>query len=421
MIHYMTTNGIGSAWVAAELEVVDRAGVPWELHAMRSPNHDFFKSDWAQRINGRTRQLYPLSALGVVGSVLLAPSLFGRRFFSALGNALFGKREHLRARLAALAHFFVACHWARQLRKEDVDLIHAQWVHASGTIAMYGAWLLGVPFSFTGHAVDLFRDAVALEDKVRRAEFIVCISSFHRELYRQLGASDDKLHTVRCGIDVGRFEFGEREHDPPRILSIGRLVEKKGFGVLIDACGRLRDRGVAFECEIAGNGPLAEQLQAQVKRLGLEGRVRVTGEKVLQEDLPDWLASGDIFAQPCVWSPDRDVDGTPRTLMEAMASGLPSVATWIAGIPDMIDDGESGLLVEPGDADALAEALERLIEDRELARRLARGGRSKMEREYQIERCVEPLIEQFRQRVGGRRPRPEAVQPRAMTSQEVGT
>ena len=119
--------------------------------------------------------------------------LFGRRYFAALANALFGKRESLRCRFAALSHFFVACHWARKLRRESVSLIHSQWIHSCGTIGMYGAWLLGCPFSFTGHATDLFRDRVALEDKIRRADFIVCISKFHQNLYKTLGARDDQL------------------------------------------------------------------------------------------------------------------------------------------------------------------------------------------------------------------------------------
>jgi glycosyltransferase involved in cell wall biosynthesis len=116
----------------------------------------------------------------------------------------------------------------------------------------------------------------------------------------------------------------------------------------------------------------------------------------LQEELPGFLSAADIFAQPCVWSRDNDVDGTPRTLMEAMAIGLPSVATRIAGIPDIIQDGQSGLLVEPNDAASLAGALQRLIEDPALADRLATAGRAQIEEKFQIDACLEPLAEAFR-------------------------
>ena len=282
---------------------------------------------------------------------------------------------------------------------EPVDLIHSQWIHSGGTVGMYGAWLLGVPFSFTGHAADLFRNRVALEDKIRRADTIVCISEFHRQLYLDHGARPEQLLTVYCGIDVAAYPFRPRPRiaaEPLRILSIGRLVDKKGFDVLVEACRILRDRGVPFACEIAGNGPLENDLRRQVEAAELGERVTITGKPVLQEDLPGWLASGHLFAQPCVWSKDNDVDGTPRTLMEAMSTGMASVSTRLAGIPDIIEDGRSGLLVEPYDAEGLADALERLITDPDLAGRLAQGGRERVLDRFNLETCVEPLVERFR-------------------------
>jgi glycosyltransferase involved in cell wall biosynthesis len=266
---------------------------------------------------------------------------------------------------------------------------------------MYGAWMLGVPFSFTGHAVDLFRDRCALKDKVKRADLIVCISRFHRDLYRELGATDARLHIVYCGIDLSAIPFRPkpRGEGPARILSLGRLVEKKGFADLIDACAILKERGVDSRCVIAGDGPLEKELQARVERLGLRQHVEVTGKPVLQESLADFFAGGDIYAQPCVWSADNDVDGTPRTLMEAMASGLCAVSTRLTGIPDIVEDGDSGLLTEPGDVKALADALERLIRDPDYAHRLALGGRRLMEQRFDISRCLAPLAGLF----GGRR------------------
>ena len=125
-----------------------------------------------------------------------------------------------------------------------MSLIHSQWIHSCGTVGMYGAWLLDVPFSFTGHAVDLFRDRVALDDKIRRAEFIVCISEFHRRFYLEHGARPQRLHVVYCGIDTGAFAFHRHRREGRfREPSVGRLVEKKGFNDLIQACGILADRG----------------------------------------------------------------------------------------------------------------------------------------------------------------------------------
>ncbi len=397
----MTTNGIGNAWVGNELREMRRAGVPFVLHAMRQSGSTYFTSDWARRLDDETRVIYPLSPARTIFSLLVAPFFFRGRFFRALGNALFGKRESLRARAAALWHFCVSCHWARRNRKETIALVHSQWIHSGGTIAMYGAWLLGVPFSFTGHATDLFRDRVALVDKVRRAEFINCISTYHRDLFKSLGANDEQCHIAYCGIDVTHFappkEPSTRER--PRILAAGRLVEKKGFAYLIDAVAILVERGLSFDCTIAGSGPLETELRQHVEQAGMSDRIQVTGEALKQELIPEFMHGGDVFCLPSVWSSDNDVEGLPQLLMEAMACGLPAVSTRIVGIPDLVIDGETGLLVEPRDADQLADTLQRLLGDPVLAERLAVAGRKHVLAQFDIKKCLEPLIRQFRARL----------------------
>lgn len=397
MIHYITTNGIGNAWVAAELEDMEKRGIACKLHSMRPPHQNFFDTEWADRVNRATNLLYPLSPARLGTSLLVAPLLFRRRFVKGLANALFGRRESARVRLAGIAHFVVACDWARELRHEEVSLIHSQWIQSGGTIGWCAAALLDKPFSFTGHAVDLFRERAALKDKIEAADFIVSISRFHSDFYVQEGATPDKLQIVYCGIELDQYPFRARTpRDPKRILSFGRLVEKKGLHVLLDACALLKQRGVVFECEVAGNGPEEEALRAQVKRLGLEEVVNLTGEQLLQSEIDAWLQTGHVFAQPCVWSTDNDVDGIPRSLMEAMASGLPSVSTRIAGIPDLVVNDESGLLVEPNDAVGLADAIQRLLADDELADRIAQGGRAHVERLFNLETCLAPLAARFR-------------------------
>jgi glycosyltransferase involved in cell wall biosynthesis len=403
MIHYMTTTGIGNAWVANELRVVKAAGIPFVLHGLRGPQQRFFDSDWAMELNRDTKTIYPLAIWDVFASMLAAPFLFGRRFFEAFANALFGERESFRSRIAALSHFFVACCWARRSRHEPISHIHAQWVHSSGSVAMYGAWLLGISFSFTGHAADLFRDRVALRDKVRRADFIICISSFHRDFFKKLGASDSQLHIVHCGIDLEHFspathhrKAGERL----RILSSGRLVGKKGFNYLIDACAILQKQGVDFDCTIGGSGPLEDALRKQVEQLGLTERVHVTGKEITQEELPSFMHTGDVYCLPCVWAEDNDVDGLPQMLMEAMACGLPAISTRLVGIPDLVIDGRTGLLVEPNDTQQLAAAIIRLCDDPELAAKLATEGRRYCYERFDISVSLEPLLQLYRAKLG---------------------
>ena len=395
-ICYITTNGIGNAWVAAELKVLGEKGINIDLYSMRRPHQSFFGSDWANKISQQTECLYPLPILSFFFSILAAPFLFRARFFSGLWNALWSPRENIRARVAGLAHFFVACHWARQIRPKNYQLIHSQWIQSGGTIGFYASWLLDIPFSFTGHAVDLFRDRCALKDKVKHADFIIAISQFHKDFYIAEGASAEKIHIVYCGIDLDEYVYSYSERkEPVKILSFGRLVEKKGYSTLIKACGLLRDLGLDFHCEIAGSGPEYEALKKLTASLNLDNWVTITGNAPNQEEIEEWMKTGDIFAQPCCWSADNDVDGIPRSLMEAMAVGIPSISTAVAGIPDLIEHMKTGLLIAEQDPEELAKAIKLLMDDPSLRQELSKGGRQLIEQTFNLATCLDPLAEIF--------------------------
>ena len=407
MIHYITSTGVGNAWVGNELMSLADQGIPFRLHSLRQPTSTFFKSERVGEIASQTNYIYPLGAGRVIVSVLLAPFLFPRHFFPALWNSLFGRKESFTIRLKSVLHFCVACAWARDLRHQQVSHIHSQWINSCGTVGMYAAWLLGRSFSFTGHAADLFRERCALKDKITRAEFIVCISSFHRDFYIAEGADPDKLMINYCGIDTSQFspisttdpDVEKSQGRPLRLLSAARLVEKKGFKYLISACKSLVEKGVDFECVIAGDGPLLNQLEKQIVQHNLAGRVSLTGLPLLQEDIPNFMRSGDIYCLPCVWASDGDVDGLPQMLMEAMACGVPVISTRLVGIADLIEDGETGLLAEPNDADDLSEKIGRLIRDKSLRDRFSESGREKVKSEFDLSNCLEPLLNKFRQNI----------------------
>jgi len=403
MIHYMTSSGIGQAWVANELNVVQKAGIPFVLHAMRKPDSTFHRAEWAQRLDDATVVIYPMPPFGTLMSILAAPFLFGRKFFSSLQNAIFGKRESMRARVACLAHFIVACHWARIHRNDKISHIHSQWAYSCCSIAMYAAWLLEKPFSFTGHATDLWRDRVALADKIRRAAFIICISIFHRDFYLKHGAGPEQLHIVYCGIDVQQFSPSAKNDRPTdglvHIRSSGRLVEKKGFIYLIEACRILLEREVKFECTIAGSGPLELELREAIEKNKLADKITLTGKELKQEDIAAFAQSGTVYCLPCVWASDNDVDGLPQMLMENMASGLPAISTRLVGIPDLIIDQQTGLLVEPNDAVQLADAIQRIATDRDLGLRLAEAGRKHIIEYFELESALQPLLNLYRRQL----------------------
>lgn len=394
----MTSNGLGNAWVGNELRVMLAHGIKVQLHALNEPGKTFFESEDMTRLGREARYLYPLPPVPFALSVLLAPLRFRGRFFGALLNVATGPRESLLIRAKSLLHLLVACHFASTVKRADVSLIHSQWIHSGGTVAMYAAWLLGVPFSFTGHAADLFRDRSALTDKIRRAAFIVCISKFHEQFFLKNGARPEQLRLAYCGIDTTHFvpssEVGT--HDPPHIVSSGRLVEKKGFRQLLDACALLVERGVNFQATIAGSGPQEAELRQRISHLGLASVVTITGEPLLQEKIPEFMSQGDIYCLPCVWASDNDVDGLPQMLMEAMACGLPAVSTNLVGIPDLVEHEKTGLLAEPEDIVGLANCLQRLIEDKTLTKTLALAGRARVIEVFDLSRCLDSLASEFK-------------------------
>ena len=395
----MTTQGVGDAWVGNELRIVRKAEIPFALHALNRPTSTYFTSSDVAQLEQNSAYIYPLSWMSALGAVLVGPWRFGSRFWAALGNALFGEREDMRTRLTGIWHFAVACHWAARTRGQALVHLHSQWIHSAGTVAMFGAWLLDKPFSFTGHAADIFRNRAALKDKIRRAEFIICISDFHRRFYLEQGARPEQLHIAYCGIDTKHFTPRRRVRagdEPLHIVGAGRLVDKKGFTYLIEACRLLKERGVDFRCTIGGSGPLEADLRAQIASKGLEDQVKMTGEALKQEEIPDFMYMADIFCLPCVWADDNDVDGLPQLTMEAMACGLPAITTDLVGNPDLVIDGKTGILVPPNDAGALADAIQKLGEDDALAQRLAAEGHKHVTKVFDIDVCLEALLSKYK-------------------------
>src|SRR5262249_43535132 len=228
------------------------------------------------------------------------------------------------------------------------------------------------------------------------------ISEFNRALLIQKCGPPSlaKLRLVRCGLPLESFPFAGardtpgRRDAPPLVGSIGRLVDYKGFDVLLRACARLRDDGVTVRCEIVGDGPERRRLDALVERLQLGDLVRIVGGR-RQQDVAALIAAADLFVLACVPGRDGLQDGIPIVLMEAMALGVPVISTKLSGIPELVVDNRTGLLVSPGDDAHLAAAMERLLGDAELADQLRRRGREMVEKEYDLTRSVSQLCAEF--------------------------
>jgi len=274
-------------------------------------------------------------------------------------------------------------------RRPEVGHIHAPHSTDVATVAMVAAEMSGLAWSFSSHTA--FDDKLPKE-KMESASFVRSISEFDKKRLMDRSASihADKIHIIHCGIDPERWAFARRGEvkDPARIFSVGTLQEKKGHAVLIDAAARLVEKGVAFHLMIAGGGALMEALSQQVARLSLGSVVELVGSRP-QEEIRKLYEEADLFALACVYSSNGDLDGIPVVLMEAMAQGIPCVSTSVSGIPELIGAGREGLLGPPGDADALAERMERLISDGDLRRDVCAAARKKVEEDFDIRKSAE--------------------------------
>jgi glycosyltransferase involved in cell wall biosynthesis len=196
-------------------------------------------------------------------------------------------------------------------------------------------------------------------------------------------------------------EVGSPGDERPIVLAVGRLVEKKGFDVLLEAASILAARGVAFRCWIAGEGPERERLSAMIRGWNLEGAVELLGPVCQDRLAGDLYLRAHVLAQPSIVTPDGDQDGIPTVVLEAMTVGLPVVATTVSGIPEAIEDGETGLLVGPRDPRALADALARVLADDALAERLASKARRRIEERFNLRENAKRLVRAMRQAAHG--------------------
>jgi len=292
--------------------------------------------------------------------------------------------------------------WALELalavKTRGITHLHAHFASGATTVARLAARLAGIPYSFTAHAKDIFHESVSGTDlglKLGEAAAVVTVSDFNRSyLQARFGEVALKVQRIYNGVDLSRFAYASPAARPPEIVAVGRLVEKKGFADLVRACALLRERGERFCCHIIGAGELENELSDLVELLGLEHVVELLGPRP-QRDLVGYLRNAAAFAAPCVVGEDGNRDGLPTVLLEAMALGTPCVSTDVTGIPEVLRDGVSGLMVAQHDPEALADALSRLLQGSALRVRLAEAARERLEQDFDLVKNTELLRDVF--------------------------
>jgi colanic acid/amylovoran biosynthesis glycosyltransferase len=367
-------------FVLRELNAVaDRAAFPVELFALR-PGRGGAVHPTANRwlpvvqTAAITRGCLELLRLAVtrprvVARVIREVLLDYARDPRALGNGL---------AVVVLAASFVPT-----VRRRDVAHIHAHFATQPAEAAWVLAAFCGVTYSITAHAYDLFMDTRGLDRRVRGSRFVACISEYNRRFLTARNPGR-RYPLVHCGVPTR--EMRRPPHAPDaestRLIMVSSFQAKKGHAVLVEA---LRDSSAlrSVRLDLVGTGPLEPAIRSLVHKAGLGDRVTFHGDQP-EGAVRRMVAGSDILVQPSVVAPDGDMDGIPNSLIEAMALGIPVVTTSLSGIPELVIDGESGVIVRPGDAKALAAGLQTLIEDPEAARRLAAAGLAKVSAEFDI-------------------------------------
>jgi glycosyltransferase involved in cell wall biosynthesis len=329
-----------------------------------------------------------------------------RRYFGALKTALLVRPAGLKSIVWQMAYFAQAGIVAGHLSDHRLTHLHNHFAMSSCSVAMLASQMGGFTFSFTMHGpTELYEPKFyQLQEKIKRALFVCCISHFCRSQAMAFSPADQwgKLHIVHCGVDPTLFNPVEHSGEAGRLLFVGRFAAAKGLPILLEAIAELNQvRGRSCTLTIAGGGPDEAAMKRQISELGIGEHVKFVGYQS-QAQIRELMSDTDVFVMASF------AEGVPVVLMEAMAGGVPVVATAIAGIPELVDDGASGFLAPPGDVHSLAQRIDELLADPQLRRRFGQAGRLKVEAEFNITTESKRLVRIMTSALAGR---PCAIRP----------
>ena len=416
---------LSETYIHSEIHRLERLGLRLRLYAIKppEPTENAMRHPVVDRIRAVPVYLPPVTSLSSVSLAawlranlrpFLAPlARVTRRWPRGLVRAgAAALAQSVRARDRALApprkvylkELLQAVALSDHLREAaDVRHLHAHYAHGSTTVAWFASLITRIPFSFTAHAKDVYSDrlnpAGLLRRKLTAARFAVTCTGAGAEHLRAI-APQSRVHVVYHGLNDDLARLADRaprngsRNGSLQLLGVGRLVEKKGFDVFVEACAELRRRDIPFAATIAGpDGPHGPAIRELIASQGLEESFRLAGA-LSQRELFDEYTRANALCLPCrVVGSDRD--GMPNVLVEAMACGTPVVTTGISGIPELVSDGVNGLLVDPDDPAALASAIARLDSDRRSAERLGSAGRATVRERFDGDRLAGRLAELF--------------------------
>jgi len=403
-IAYLTGRypAISHTFILREVQALRRLGIEVSTHSIwRTSDEDLLSIDDRAEA-AATQNLLPPRWMGIVRAHVHALRTRPRATAATLARALKLGRPGFDGRARGALWFIEAVTLWHRLERTGLTHIHAHLNGTAPTVALLVAALGNSStqqrrwtWSLTVHGPTEFYDVYgeSLAEKVRDADLVIAVSEFARSQLMGLVEEEHwaKIHVVHCGVDPAVFAptHEQRGAGTLKVLNVSRLTPPKGNAVLLEAVAQLRDRGVDAEATIVGDGIRRPTLERLANDLGIADRVRFVGA-LAQDRIPDELAKADVFCLPSF------AEGVPVVLMEAMAMEVPVVASAVMGVPELVDHGTSGVLVPPGRADAVADALADLAANPERRAALGRAGRSKVVSEFHVDRSAELLRDHFR-------------------------
>jgi colanic acid/amylovoran biosynthesis glycosyltransferase len=341
-----------------EVAAFEKMGIPIHRFTLRRYDRELVdEEDRAER--ERARVLLAVGASGLATAVLRTATRRPRAFGRALGMAMKAGRVSERGLFRNLVYLAQACVLLRWLTELGIEHVHVHYGTNSAMVAMLCRMIGGPPYSFTMHGPEEF-DAprsLSLREKIRHAAFVVAITEFTRsQLYRWADYVDwPKIHVIRVGVSPMFLEHGPSPIPAaPRLVNIGRITEQKGQAILVEAAASLLTRGYDFELVIVGDGPMRSEIERLIDRLGLQGRVRITGFMSHQGVLQELLAARALVLPSFA-------EGLPGVFFESMALGRPVISTYVAAHPELVEPGINGWLVPAGAVEPLVDAMAEVL------------------------------------------------------------
>jgi len=374
-------------FIVNEILELERQGLRVSIASLRKPTDGLFHEQLA-RVKAKAHYI-PEHLLSDFGRLWTAQWARLKKRPKAFARGMTDVLRHAGADWIDLAQAAYVLKWAK---KNKIDHVHVHFGTNEATVAYLANILGGLSYSLTLHAFDVFRENVdrpLLARKINASQFTITVSAFNRRYIQTEipGVLASKVRVNYNGIDLERFNHTEQPREPALVFSVGRLIEKKGFIHLIRAIRRLNNEELRVSCKIAGDGRERGVLQREIQKHGLESAVELVGS-LEQGEVSALMNRATCFALPCVQAADGNIDALPTVLLESLASACPSISTRLSGIPEIIENRTSGLLVPPGDDKALALAIREVVEDSSLARSLGEGGRHRAVDQFDVRQNV---------------------------------